>query len=197
MSGMKRAFGVPRCSCRWIRTGGRAPAAPGSGCATKRSAREAAPGQGAAGDRRRTRRSRELRALRSVELPPTVAKFVDRLAASLQSSKPLSLQIEVSAAPDTNINRATSSDTLGTVIGDFDLSDEAKAKSGIGFGFRGMARARTSLSSAMTIEARSGLEANIYRHKEFNDISLDVSVGPRLRVGSSSFGLEVGAVQQW
>lgn len=141
--------------------------------------------------------SRELRALRSGELPPTVAKFVDRLAASLQSNKRFGLQIELAAAPDTNINRATRSDTLGTVIGDFDLSDDAKAKSGIGIALRAMSHARASLSQDLTIEARSSVEANLYRHKGFNDIALDLSLGPKFRMGASNVRLELGATQQW
>jgi len=141
--------------------------------------------------------SRELRALRSGDLPPTVAKFVDRLSASLQSHKPFGLQVELSAAPDSNINRATRSDTLGTVIGDFDLSDEAKAKSGIGIAFRGMSHARASLSEGVMIEARSSLEANLYRHSEFNDIAFDLSLGPKFRLGPSNVRLEAGATQQW
>ena len=141
--------------------------------------------------------SRELRALRSGDLPPTVAKFVDRLSASLQSNKTFGLQIELSAAPDTNINRATRSDTLGTVLGDFDLNDEAQAKSGIGFALRGMSHARASLSERLTIEVRSSLEANLYRQKEFNDIALDLSLGSKFRLGSSSARLEIGATEQW
>jgi len=141
--------------------------------------------------------SRELRALRSGDLPPTVAKFVDRLSASLQSHKPFGLQVELSAAPDSNINRATRSDTLGTVIGDFDLSDEAKAKSGIGIAFRGMSYARASLSEGVTIEARSSVEANLYRQSEFNDIAFDLSLGPKFRLGPSNVRLEAGATQQW
>ena len=141
--------------------------------------------------------SRELRALRSGDLPPTVAKFVDRLSASLQSNKRFGLQVELSAAPDSNINRATRSDTLGTVIGDFDLSDEAQAKSGIGVAFRGMSHVRASLSEGVMIEARSSVEANLYRHEDFNDIAFDLSVGPKFRMGPSSLRLEVGATQQW
>ena len=37
---------------------------------------------------------RELRALRTIDLPPTVARFVDRLSASLRATKPLGFQVE-------------------------------------------------------------------------------------------------------
>jgi tetratricopeptide (TPR) repeat protein len=140
---------------------------------------------------------RELRALRTIDLPPTVARFVDRLSASLQASKPLGFQVEVALAPDTNINRATRSDTLGTVLGDFTLDDESKAKSGVGAAIRGMAQARKWLADDLSIVARTSGEASLYHDKEFNDISLDLSVGPEFQLGKARFTAEAGVVQQW
>ena len=140
---------------------------------------------------------RELRAIRSSELPPTVARFVDRISASLQANKPFGVQLEVSLAPDSNINRASRSDTLGTVIGDFTIEDDAKAKSGVGAALRGMAHARLDLSEGLALEARADTEAHLYRDKDFNDIAMDLSVGPEFRLGPSRLGFEVGAVQRW
>lgn len=140
---------------------------------------------------------RELRALRTIDLPPTVARFVDRLSASLQATKPLGFQVEVALAPDSNINRATRSDTLGTVLGDFTLDEESKAKSGIGAAIRGLAQARKPLTDRLSFVARASGEARLYRDKEFNDISLDVSAGPEFQLGRTRFTVEAGAVQQW
>jgi tetratricopeptide (TPR) repeat protein len=140
---------------------------------------------------------RELRSLRTIDLPPTVARFVDRLSASLQATKPLGFQVEVAVAPDTNINRATRSDTLGTVLGDFTLDEESKARSGIGAAIRGMAQGRKSLSEKLSFVARASGEARLYRDKEFNDISLDLSVGPEFQLGKTRFTAEAGVVQQW
>ena len=92
---------------------------------------------------------RELRALGTSDLPPNVARFVDRLSASLQASKPLGFQLEVALAPDCNINRATRSDTLDTVFGDFMLDKRSKARSGVGAALRGFAQARHSFSDAL------------------------------------------------
>ena len=140
---------------------------------------------------------RELRAIRSSELPPTVARFVDRISASLQANKPFGAQLEVSLAPDSNINRATRSDTLGTVIGDFTLDDGSKAKSGVGAALRGMAHARLDLSEGAALQARADTEAHLYRDKDFSDVAMDLSVGPEFRLGPSRLGFEVGAVQRW
>jgi len=140
---------------------------------------------------------RELRALRTIDLPPTVARFVDRLSASLQASKPLGFQVEAALAPDTNINRATRSDTLGTVLGDFTLDNESRARSGLGAAVRGMVQARKPLSDKLSFVVRASGEARLYRDKDFNDISLDMSVGPEFQLGKTRFTAEAGFVQQW
>jgi hypothetical protein len=140
---------------------------------------------------------RELRALRSADLPPTVARFVDRLAASLQATKPFGVQVEFALAPDSNINRATRADTLGTVFGDFRFDPDSKPRSGVGATIRGMAHARLGLTEGLALTARASTEANLYRHKEFNDIAVDFAVGPEWRLGRIRFSAEMGAGQQW
>lgn len=140
---------------------------------------------------------RELRALKSADLPPTVARFVDRLSASLTANKPFGVQVELALAPDSNINRATRSDTLGTILGDFTLDEGAKAKSGIGAAVRAMAHARFGLSGDFGLTARASGDANLYRHKDFNDISVDVAAGPEWRHGRIRLNADVGAGQQW
>lgn len=140
---------------------------------------------------------RELRALRSASLPPGVAQFVDRMSATLQANKPLGFQLEFGLAPDSNINRATRSDTLGTVLGDFTLDEDAKARSGVGAMVRGLAQARFPLSDSIGLSARASGEANIYRDKDFNDITLDLSAGPQLRLGRTRLTAEAGVTGQW
>lgn len=138
---------------------------------------------------------RQLRALRSADLPLTVARFVDRLSASLQATKPFAVHLEMALAPDSNINRATRSETLGTVFGDFSLDQEAR--SGVGGAIRVMAQARRPVTSSFTLLARAGAEASIYRDKDFNDISLDLSGGPEWRLGRTRLTAESGVSQQW
>jgi len=140
---------------------------------------------------------RELRALRSSDLPPNVARFVDRLSASLQATKPLGFQIELALAPDTNINRATRSDTLGTIFGDFTLNQGSQARSGLGAAIRGFAQARHVMNSDLAVIARASGEANLYRHKAFNDIALEVAAGPEWRIGRTRLSAEAGVGRQW
>lgn len=138
---------------------------------------------------------RELRALRSSALPPIAAQFADRLSAALQSRKPLGFQLEVAIAPDSNINRATASNMLSTVLGDFTIV--GKAKSGVGAAFRGLAQARVQAGPLAHLVVRASGEANLYRDPSFDDIVGDLAVGPEFALGGTRVGVEAGVTSQW
>lgn len=138
---------------------------------------------------------RQLRALSSVDLPLSVARFVDRLSAKLQANKPLGVQFELAMAPDSNINRASRSETLSTVFGDFEL--DRQAKSGVGGAVRGLAQLRRPLAENLVLSARAGVDANLYRDKKFNDISFDLSAGPEWRMGRTRLTAEGGIGHHW
>lgn len=140
---------------------------------------------------------RELRALRASDLPPDIARFVDRYSAALQATKPLGIQIEIALAPDSNINRATRSDTLGTVIGDFVLDEASQARSGVGLAVRGFAQVRQRVSRAVVLVARASSEANLYRRKQFDDVGIDLSFGPEWHIGQTRLSAEAGFGRQW
>ena len=140
---------------------------------------------------------RELRALRTADLPPNVARFVDRISAALQARKPFGVQLELAVAPDSNINRATRSETLGTLFGDFTFEEDSKARSGFGAAVRAMAHGRLPVTRDVSLTARLVGDASLYRHKAFNDISVELAGGPEMRLGSTRLGAEVGLGQQW
>ena len=75
---------------------------------------------------------RQVRAIHASGLPTNVARLVDRYSEALRAQRPSGTSFEIALAPDSNINRATRSDTLGTVLGDFQIDPTAKAKSGTG-----------------------------------------------------------------
>lgn len=140
---------------------------------------------------------RELRSLGTLDLPLNVARLVDRMSASLRSSQPLTVQVEMALAPDTNINRATRSNSLGTVFGDFILDRDAKARSGIGVASRSFIQGRLNLSPSAALKAHASLDADVYRDHDFNDIALELGAGPEFRRGPLRFAVEAGAGQQW
>lgn len=140
---------------------------------------------------------RELRALHAADLPLDVARFIDRMAAALQASKPFGLHVELAIAPDSNINRATRSDTLSTAMGDFTLDENARARSGMGVAVRSVAQARLPLGGGARLVGRLGADANLYRRERFNDLTLELAAGPELRAGRSRISAEAGASEQY
>jgi len=141
---------------------------------------------------------RELRAAQASGLPPDVARLVDRYSEALRAARPTGASIEIALAPDSNINQATRSDTLGTVFGDFDIGKDSKAKSGIGVSLRGQAFHRFGLGGGDdSLLVRLSGFADLYRAARFNDIAVDLAAGPELRLGRNQLNLEVGATQRW
>lgn len=139
----------------------------------------------------------ELRAAEAAGLPPRVEQQVRFFANALTALKRLGGGLEVALAPSTNINRATGSDTLGTIIGDFDLSEDAQAQSGLGVSLRGQAYYRHSLGTKTDILLRGSASANIYGKSDFNELSGSLQVGPQWRWGRDRFSLSGAASWRW
>ena len=140
---------------------------------------------------------RQLRAIRSGTVPPEVARMIDRFSDALRSRKPFGGSFEIGIAPDSNINRATRSDTLGTVLGDFDINDEGKARSGTGLAVRGQAYRRFALFDGATLLARLSGSGDFYKHGDFNQAAVDFSAGPELLLGRNRVALDMGVTQRW
>ena len=140
---------------------------------------------------------RELRAAEASGLPPQVEQQVRFFANALSALKRTGGSFEVAAAPSTNINNATHSDTLGTIIGDFTLDDDAKAQSGIGLSVRGQLYHRLPVGRTTDILLRASASGDIYRKSRFDDISASLQAGPQWRWGSDRFSLAAAGSWRW
>ncbi len=140
---------------------------------------------------------RTLREAQAGGLPPEVARFVDRYSAALRARKPLGATIEFAIAPDSNINRATRSQSLGTVLGDFTLDENAKERSGVGISLRGQTYARLPLSVSANVLARASGSADIYGRQKFNDFALAFTTGPEFNFGADRLSIEAGGLWRW
>lgn len=139
----------------------------------------------------------ELRAVQASGLPPAVARLVDRYSAALRAQRPIGASLEIAIAPDSNINRATRSDSLGTVLGDFHIANESKAKSGTGLSLNGQAFRRFSVGADTNLLLRASGFANLYRRAQFDDVAADLDAGPELSFGRDRLQLELGVTQRW
>ena len=147
------------------------------------------------GDHEAARRS--LREAQAGELPPNVARVVERFSAALRDRNPVGATLQLAIAPDSNVNRATRSDTLGTVIGDFDLDEDAQETSGIGLSVKTEAYYRLQLSSATSLLARAGFSGNFYRTSRFDDMVGFASLGPEFPFRRGRANLSLGARRRW
>ena len=140
---------------------------------------------------------RALREAQAGGLPPDVARIVDRYSAALRAQKPVGASLDIALAPDSNINRATRSSTLGTVLGDFLLDDDAKQRSGLGLALRGQAYARFPIANSINLFGRISGSADLYRDTAFNDIALAPTLGPEIRSGADRISFEFGGLWRW
>lgn len=140
---------------------------------------------------------KELRAAQAAGLPASVEQLVRFYSRALDRNKPFGGSMEIAIAPDSNINRATRSDTLGTVIGDFTLDDDAKARSGIGLDLQGQGYARLRIAQELDVLARASTRATLYREPDFNDVTVSVQAGPQYRWNGNQLTLSVGPSWRW
>ena len=141
---------------------------------------------------------RQVRAVQATGLPPNVARLVDRYSVALRARRPFGGSFQIALAPDSNINHATSSDKLDTVLGDFDITDESRAKSGTGVALQGQVYRRFGMGDdgRQLLVRLSGL-GYLYKKGRYNDVALDLAAGPELQIGSNRVNLEVGVTQRW
>lgn len=140
---------------------------------------------------------RELRAAQAGGLPPEVEQSVRFFANALSATKLFGGGFDLALAPSTNINRATRSDTLGTVIGDFVLSDDAQAQSGVGVAVKGQGYARLPLDAATDVLVRANGSADVYRQSQFDDFNFSLQAGPQGRSGSDRVAVSLAVNWRW
>jgi hypothetical protein len=140
---------------------------------------------------------RMLRAASAGSLPREVARLVQRWSEVLRSRKPSGFNLELSLAPDSNINRATRSDTLGTVLGDFALDPDGRARSGVGLGVGMSAYRRVPVGAGASLVGRLTGSGQFYREKQFNQVDAEEALGAELTLGRNRLLVEGGAGQSW
>jgi thioredoxin-like negative regulator of GroEL len=147
----------------------------------------------AMGDERSARQA--IRQAQASGLPDAVAATVEQFALALRSSRRVGGSVEVGLAPDSNINRATQSRTLDTVIAPLTLSDDARARSGLGLKLAGQGFVRINLSDRLALLPRIAGDGTFYREQIFNDVSGSALLGLEWRNGKDRVSSSIG--QTW
>ncbi|HVJ01763.1 MAG TPA: surface lipoprotein assembly modifier, partial [Sphingomonas sp.] len=140
---------------------------------------------------------RELRQAQAGGLPPQVAQAVNQFSAALRSRKPLGASLEFALVPDSNINRATDSETLDTIIAPLELSRDARETSGIGARVGGQVYARQAIGKDLALLPRISGQGEFYRQGAFNDVSLSTQLGLEWSPGRHRLRPSVGVTNRW
>jgi hypothetical protein len=130
-------------------------------------------------------------------LPPDVEQNVRRFASTLRTStKRRGLTVELTAGPDSNVNRSTSSLFIDTIIAPFELDADARRQSALGFtgSLRGYSRDRIG---GMTLLSDAGLRADLSTKPRFNDIQFVADSGPEIAAGNARLRPSVLYERRW
>ena len=125
----------------------------------------------------------ELAAAEAWGLPPDVEQNVRRFSSTLRTStKKRGLTVELTAGPDSNVNRSTSSLFIDTIIAPFELDADARRQRALGFSgsLRGYSRNRICPMSLLT---DAGLRADLSTKPRFNDVQFVFDSGPEIAAG--------------
>lgn len=141
-------------------------------------------------------------AQQSDDLPEDIARTIRSVRDVIRSRRAWRLDVDFGFAPDTNINNATSLDTITVQWGSnqlpITLDENARARSGIGQtatisgGFRLPVADRTS----MLFDLDSS--GNNYSGVDFDDYQVQLAAGPELRFNQdTSMSVQAVAAQRW
>ena len=137
--------------------------------------------QGKASDARR-----ELARAQEAGLPPDVAQTVSRFSSLLSATKRRGGSIEITAGPNSNVNRATGGRFVDTIIAPFELDADARRQSGLGIMGGAEGYSRDKLAESVNLLTRGGVRGDLFVGKSrFNDIQFYAGSGPEFssRVG--------------
>jgi hypothetical protein len=140
---------------------------------------------------------RELRQAAALGLPAEMADELDRFARALRSTAKAGGGVEVSFAPDTNINRATNARTLDTVLATLLLSEDARAQSGLGVAGSANGFLRLPVAPGLSLLPRVAGAGTVYGRSQFNDVAASVLVGLEWRTSAGRFSPSIGHTWRW
>lgn len=122
--------------------------------------------------------STEIDVARRAGLPKEVEQTVRQLSTALAPPRRRGLSLELAGGPDSNINRATASQFVDTIIAPFELDADARQRSGVGFAgsLQGWSQNRLG---PLDLMSRATLRAELFDKSRFNDIQLSADSGPQ------------------
>ena len=121
--------------------------------------------------------------------PPPVADNIRQFLAIMRQRRRWSGYVGMTLAPDTNINAATDAEVISPTSGQFarlpfELSEDARARSGLGAVLWGGGGYEYPLSRSVRLRAGGGASRTEYEGRDFDRTFLFADAGPRWLIGS-------------
>ncbi|MDB5580036.1 MAG: hypothetical protein JWR80_5212 [Bradyrhizobium sp.] len=140
---------------------------------------------------------RQFRFARAGKLPPAVLRNVDNYLFAIRGRKTFTFGFSLAIAPDTNLNAGPATDTVSLYGLPFQLSQNAKANSGVGLVVDGSAEWAPRLSKTMKFRIGTQLHRAQYRVTDFDDMTLGFYAGPRVNLRRWEFNLLGNVARRW
>jgi hypothetical protein len=140
---------------------------------------------------------RQFRFARAGSLPPPVVANIDRFLHVIRGRKTLNFGLTISIAPDSNLNAGPATDTVSLYGIPFQLSQDAKANSGVGLTVAANAEWVPRLSRRMKLRMGAQAYRAQYRESNFNDMTVTAYAGPRINLRRWEFNLLGNVGRRW
>lgn len=136
------------------------------------------------------------------ELPQEVARTIRTVRDTIRGSRAWRLDLNLGIAPDSNINNATSAQSVTVLLGDaaipLELNEEAKARSGTGQVGIVSGGLRLPLNDDVSAIAEIDGAGTNYQGSNFDDYVVQGAAGAEYRFSESSrVSLQTVAAQRW
>ena len=129
--------------------------------------------------------------------PPAVLANIKHYMAAIRDAKSISYNFGVAVAPDTNLNTGSSAREV-TLFGlPFDLSDEARRRSGVGLALEAGGEWAPAIGTGKRLRIGLSGQRREYSGSGFDDMTAAAYAGPRIVLGKLDLSLLGTGYKRW
>ncbi|MEO6114178.1 MAG: surface lipoprotein assembly modifier [Sphingomicrobium sp.] len=129
--------------------------------------------------------------------PPEVIANINRYMASIREAKSLSYNFGIAVAPDSNLNTGSSAREVSLFGLPFDLSDDARQRSGVGLAIEAGGEWAPRIGKGKRLRLGVSGQRREYSGSDFDDMTVAGYAGPRIVAGKWDFSLLGTAYKRW
>jgi tetratricopeptide (TPR) repeat protein len=140
---------------------------------------------------------RQFRYARAGNLPSAVVQNVDRYLGAIRQRKTFSMGLSLAISSDSNLNAGPATDTITLYGLPFQLSQNAKATSGVGLVGDLSAEWAPRIASGTKLRIGTQVRRAQYKESDFNDMTVAFYAGPRLNLKKWEFNVLGNVARRW